>query len=250
MSVRKPPDDEILFLDDDEGGDEVARALAEAERAVEAVEQRHRHPVRVAEPVLEFDADAAMADAAADAAEGDRNQAELESKVAALTQAFEVEKERATTAEEENGRLREALVRKSADFDNLKRRTEREKTDFFKFALAETFRDLLGILDNLGRALAHVKDETEAASSEDFRVGIEMIARQFADALKKYGLSEVPAEGLPFNPNFHEAVVREETDAVAPGTILEVLQKGYILNERLLRPALVKVAGARPQGDA
>ncbi len=76
-----------------------------------------------------------------------------------------------------------------------------------------------------------------------------MIAKQFADTLKKYGVVEVPALGLPFDPNVHEAVMREETESVAPGTVLEVFQKGYLLNDRLLRPARVKVAAPRAGGD-
>jgi molecular chaperone GrpE len=154
-------------------------------------------------------------------------------------------KERAVRAEEEAGRMREALLRKSADFDNLKRRTEKDKTEYFKFALADAFHDLLGVLDNFERALAHRGD----ASSEDFQAGIDMIARQLGENLRKYGLVEVPALGLPFDPNVHEAVVREETAGAASGTILEVFQKGYTLNDRLLRPARVKVAAAPGKGN-
>jgi molecular chaperone GrpE len=155
-------------------------------------------------------------------------------------------KQRAIAAEEDAGRMREALLRKSADFENLKRRADKEKTDFFKFALAETFHDLLAVLDNFERALMHADE----ASHGDFRIGIEMIARQLADVLKKYGVAEVPAKGLSFDPNVHEAVVREETDVASPGTILDVLQKGYVLNDRLLRPARVKVAAQpSPEGS-
>src|SRR5262249_7246298 len=143
------------------------------------------------------------------------------------------------------GRLREVLLRKTADFDNLKRRTEREKTDFFKFALAEVIRDLLAVLDNFERAMEH----RETSSPEDFRQGISMIARQLGETLRKYGLTEIPAEGLPFDPTVHEAIAREETEAAAPGTVLSVLQKGYTLNDRLLRPARVKVASAPARSD-
>lgn len=233
----EPPDDEVVFLDD-EGGDEVARALAEAERAVAAVEERHKkhsgeHPAPVvAGSVHAGERETAVAEAA--------RFADLEAELA-------TQRERAIQAAEEAGKLREALLRKTADFDNLKKRTEKEKTDFFKFALAETFRELLGILDNLERALAHAPD---AGTGDDFHIGIEMIARLFQDTLKKYGLTEIPAKGLPFDPTVHEAVMKEETDAATPGTILEVLQKGYVLNDRLLRPALVKVAAApRPGGE-
>lgn len=234
----EPPDEDVVFLDDD-GGDEVARALAEAERAVAAVEERHRkhsgeHPAPQGAGTARPDPkNGAVAEAA--------RVADLETELAA-------ERERVIQAAEEAGKLREALLRKTADFDNLKKRTEKEKTDFFKFALAETFRDLLGILDNVERALAH--SPFESGAGDDFHVGIEMIARQFQDTLKKYGLTAIPAKGLPFDPTVHEAVMKEETDAATPGTILEVLQKGYVLNDRLLRPALVKVAAAlRPEGE-
>jgi molecular chaperone GrpE len=76
-----------------------------------------------------------------------------------------------------------------------------------------------------------------------------MIARQLGETLKKYGVVEVPAADLPFDPNVHEAVVREETESVAPGTVIGVLQKGYLLNDRLLRPARVKVAAPPAAAD-
>lgn len=244
---RRPPEDEDVVYLDDEGGDEVARALADAEKAVSAVEERHRkqsgeHKAPAPEIELARTVEVAVEpEAKAEAPAATERVAELERLLAE-------ERERAIRAEEEAGKLREALLRKAADVENIKRRTEREKTDFFKFALAETFRDLLGILDNLQRALAH---GPEATTGEDFRVGIEMTARQFTETLRKYGLTEVPAQGLPFDPTVHEAVMRQDTDSVTPGTVLEVFQRGYILNDRLLRPAMVKVAGApaRPQGD-
>lgn len=236
----RPPDEDIIFLET-EGREDVARALEDAERAVTAVEARQQRrqgaddagaaPVTAVNPYAAPPAPVAPA--------SDSKIGELQGQLAGV-------RERAITAEEETGRLREALLRKSADFDNLKRRTEKEKTDFFKFALSETFHDLLAVLDNFERALHHA----DAASQGDFKVGIEMIARQLGEVLKKYGVSEVPAKGLTFDPNVHEAVVREETDAAAPGTILEVLQRGYSLNDRLLRPARVKVAAApSPEGN-
>ena len=238
MSGPKKPrqgEEGIIFLET-ESRDDVARALAEAERAIEAVENKHRrregaHAVAVAAPAPEPDPAPAPA--------GPPVQDE---RLALLEEQLAKQRERALRAEEQCGRAQEALLRKAADFDNLKRRTEKEKTDFFKFALAETFHDLLAVLDNFERALHHA----DASSQGDFKVGIEMIARQLSEVLKKYGVSEVPAKGLTFDPNVHEAVVREETGAVAPGTILAVLQRGYFLNDRLLRPARVKVAAASP----
>lgn len=227
---KRPPDDDIVYLEENGGKDDVARALEEAERAVSAVERRHRRAEEAAE--------------AADA----EPEPELEIVPQPVSDALERELEelrgRLASAEEESGRMREVLLRKTADFDNLKRRTEREKSDYFKYALAETFRDLLAVVDNFHRATAHAD-----SGGEEFRAGVVMIERQLGDVLKKYGLAEIPALGLAFDPNVHEAVVREETETVAPGTVLEVLQKGWILNDRLLRPALVKVAAApSPQG--
>ncbi|MBK9063123.1 MAG: nucleotide exchange factor GrpE [Acidobacteria bacterium] len=241
---RRDEDDGIIFLET-ESRDAVAKALEEAERAIEAVEERHRQkldesaatrvpeapPEPPAPPVPQPDPRIAAIEAELKAAIDRARRAHDE---------LEGIKERAIRSEEETGRLREALLRKSADFDNLKRRTEKDKADYFKFALADTFHDLLGVLDNFERALAHRGD----ASSEDFQAGIDMIARQLGESLRKYGLVEVPALGLPFDPNVHEAVVKEETTDTAPGTVLEVFQRGYLLNERLLRPARVKVAGA------
>ncbi|MEO8055974.1 MAG: nucleotide exchange factor GrpE [Acidobacteriota bacterium] len=239
---RRDEDDGIIFLET-ESRDAVAKALEEAERAIEAVEERQRQK-------LDESAATRVPEAPPEpppAPQSDPRIATIEAELAAaIDRARRAHdelggtKERAIRAEEEAGRLREALLRKSADFDNLKRRTEKDKADYFKFALADTFHDLLGVLDNFERALAHRGD----ASSEDFQAGIDMIARQLGESLRKYGLVEVPALGLPFDPNVHEAVVKEETTDTVPGTVLEVFQRGYLLNERLLRPARVKVAGA------
>jgi molecular chaperone GrpE len=229
MSGPKRPRHEeegIIFLET-ESRDDVARALAEAEHAIEVVEGRHRRSeearaVAVAVPEARPD------------------------PVPLLEEEIAKQRQRALGAEEEAGRVREALLRKSADFDNLKRRTEKDKTEYFRHALAEAFADVLDVVDNFERALAHRAD----ATGDDFHAGIDMISRQLVDTLRKYGVVEVPAGGLPFDPNVHEAVVREETDSVAPGTVLEVLQKGYMLNDRLLRPARVRVAATRGPGDA
>lgn len=238
---RHDDDDGIIFLETEER-DAVARALREAERAIENVEERHRHKlddtVPAAPPAPPAPAPPPGPDPRIASLEADVNAAVERARRA--HDELEGTKERAIRAEEEAGKLREALLRKSADFDNLKRRTEKEKADYFKYALADAFHQLLAVLDNFERALAHRGD----ASGEDFQAGIDMIARQLGDTLREYGLVEVPALGAAFDPNVHEAVVREETTEAPPGTVLEVFQKGYMLNDRLLRPARVKVAGA------
>lgn len=246
---HKPPrrsDEGIVFLDNG-GKDDLARALEEAERAIAAVEEKRRHQAEeAAHALVSRDAGAAPPEAVEDAESegregGDPRLTQLAGQVAQL-------EERLLAEQEESGKLRSALLRKTADFENLKRRTEKEKSDFFKFALADVFDDLLGVLDNFERALQHLSNG-DAAKGTDVHVGIEMIARQMGDVLKKYGLAEVPALGLPFDPNVHEAVLREETGGVPPGIVLGVLQKGYLLNNRLLRPAKVKVT-ALPQAPA
>mgnify|MGYP003587404545 CR=1 FL=1 len=223
-------EDEVVYLDEDGGPDDVASALEAAERAVAVVQERHRvvppQPVRPdAEPV-------------------DAVGAEAEAAPGSVAE----ERARAIRAEEEAGRLREALLRKVADFENLRKRTEREKADYTRYALSETMKDLLGVLDNLDRALEH----GPFSGADDFRTGVEMIARQLGDVLRKWGVSEVAALDTPFDPQFHEAIMREETTQVPPGTVVQVFQKGYTLHDRLLRPATVKVsaAPAAPAGEA
>ena len=240
---RRPPsspDDGVVYIDSD-GAEDLSTALAEAERAVAAATEKRRH----AEEAAAVAVAAAVAPApetlvAAEAPPVEERLRELASKLAVV-------EERLLDEQEESGRLREALLRKTADFENVKRRTEREKSEFYRFALVDVFSEILGVLDNFERALPHLLSG-DAASGSDVHVGIEMISRQLGDVLRGHGLAEVTALGLPFDPNVHEAVVREETRDAKPGTILEVLQKGYLLNDRLLRPAKVKVAAPPAAG--
>ena len=146
----------------------------------------------------------------------------------------------------ENEKLRDQFLRSRADFENFRRRMEKEKVEFRRHAVADTLRDLLPVLDNFERALS-----VSAASVEDFRTGIEMIARQFADVLERTGLQTIDPAGEPFDPLFHEAIARVETDEAVPNSVFDVMQKGYMLNERLLRPAMVRVAvpSGRAEGE-
>jgi len=140
---------------------------------------------------------------------------------------------------------RERGLRLRADFDNFRKRSARERDEFARRVLADPIRDLLPVLDNLERALGAPGD------GDDFRNGVELIAKQFVDTLKKFGLAEIPALGLPFDPEVHEAVARVESDEIEVATVLDEYQRGYWLNERLLRPAIVRVAvPARGRGGA
>ncbi|MEO6260115.1 MAG: nucleotide exchange factor GrpE [Thermoanaerobaculia bacterium] len=139
--------------------------------------------------------------------------------------------------------LRDRYMRTLADFENFRKRSEREKTDFFRYALAGTIKDLLPVLDNFDRALEH------AADGDEFHKGVSLIYKQLFDMLQKHGLKPIEESGVRFDPNLHEAVVREEDPSVPSQTVVAILQKGYFLDDRLLRPALVKVAVGGPESN-
>lgn len=141
----------------------------------------------------------------------------------------------------ENSELKNRYLRTLADFENYRKRSDREKQDYFKFALADVFRDLLPVIDNFDRALEHAED------GDEFHRGVSLIYKQMFDVLKRYGLRVIDEAGVHFDPNIHEAVVREENPDVPSHTVVQILQKGYFLNDRLLRPALVKVAVGGPE---
>ena len=134
--------------------------------------------------------------------------------------------------------LKDRHLRKLAEFENLRKRSEREKSEYYRQALASFLGDFLDIADNFQRALDHARPEE---LNNDFGQGVELIHKQFAELWKRYGLKEIDTTGA-FDPNVHEAVATEESDLVPPQTILQVLQRGYMLQDRLVRPALVKVA--------
>jgi molecular chaperone GrpE len=141
--------------------------------------------------------------------------------------------------------LKERYVRKIAEFENHKKRSERERQEYFKIALAGFVHDFLPVMDNFERALEHARP---ADLESDFGQGVVIIRKQIAELWKRYGLIPIDTSGA-FDPNLHEAVTTEETDAVAPNTILAELQKGYFLNDRLIRPAFVKVAVRKGESD-
>jgi molecular chaperone GrpE len=130
----------------------------------------------------------------------------------------------------------ERLLRLRAEFENSRKRMEREREERERRALGPVFVDLLPVVDNLERALA------ARGGADDLRKGVELVARQLVEVLRRYGLAEIPAVGLPFDPRRHEAVAREESAAHAAPTVTAELQRGYWLNDRLLRPAMVRVA--------
>lgn len=137
--------------------------------------------------------------------------------------------------------FRDRYLRAVADFDNFRKRSEREKADFFRYAVSSVLKDILPVLDNFDRALDHAEE------GDEFHKGVLLIYKQLFDVLQKHGLSPINETGVHFDPNIHEAVIREEDASVPNHTVVGVLQKGYFIHERLLRPALVKVAVGGPE---
>lgn len=133
--------------------------------------------------------------------------------------------------------LKDRHRRKLAEFENMRKRTEREKSEYLRVALGKFVGDFLTISDDFDRALAHASPE-ELAS--DFGQGVALIQRKLSDLWRKWGLVEVDTSGT-FDPNVHEAVATERSDDLPKDTIVDVLRKGYLLNDKLIRPALVKV---------
>jgi molecular chaperone GrpE len=146
----------------------------------------------------------------------------------------------------EKDELYDRLLRKHADFENMRKRMEKDKREFHQYALSDIMGELIFILDNFERAISHSDD----AGNPEYRKGVELIYRQLKDLLEKRGLRAIESEGKKFDPNFHEAVAREERNDLEEGTILEELQRGYFFHNRLLRPAMVKVSYVSPEGNS
>lgn len=128
-------------------------------------------------------------------------------------------------------------ARIQAEFENYRKRSARQQEDFREYAVADAIKSLLPILDSLDRAL-----KTNAASLEEYRSGIELIDKQFHDALSRLGVQPLEAQGQAFDPNLHQAIQMVDTDEVQDNHVLDELQRGYKLKDRLLRPAMVRVA--------
>jgi len=130
--------------------------------------------------------------------------------------------------------IKDRWVRERAELENFKRRATREKQDALRFGSENLLKDLLPVIDNLHRALAHAK------SDDPIVTGVRMVLRGLDDVFERHGVKVVPARGEPFDPNRHEAISHVESDAPA-NTVIDEHQRGYVLHDRLLRPALVTV---------
>lgn len=141
-----------------------------------------------------------------------------------------------TKLRQERDALVDRLARLQAEFDNARKRNAKEQEEFRNYALADAIKTLLPIVDSFDRAIA------SGQTGVDFANGVQLINRQFHDALSKLGVQPIEAAGQPFDPNLHQAVQMVETNDVEDHHVIDELQRGYKLRDRLLRPAMVRVA--------
>ena len=219
-SVDETEDTYELELGDEEGG-EVADVLEAALEAVERSERRRERGSAAESQARAEESPAEAADTAAD--DGEEAPAADGSSDATVA------------------KLKDHLARTLADFDNFRKRTEREKADLKRQFTGEVLKDILPVVDNLERAMA------AGGSVDELKKGLEMVMRQQADVFKRWGVVPVEAVGEPFDPAVHEAVAREESSGVDVPTVTAELQKGYTINDRLLRPSMVYVTMPLPK---
>jgi molecular chaperone GrpE len=156
--------------------------------------------------------------------------------------------ERIATLEAEKADVRDRMLRIAADFDNWKKRSRKELSDGEARAKESVLRDFLEISDNLERATTSWKEDKDGKGTDakSIRDGVELVLRQFRSKLERYQVKVVESVGLPFDPRFHEAISQAPSADAKPGSVLHELQKGYLIGEKLLRPAMVVVAAAVP----
>ena len=170
--------------------------------------------------------------------EQDPQQAELQQAEAQPAEPQQADSQRDQIEEfrREKEAAQDRLMRVAAEFDNYRKRVDRERRDLAEYTAADLIGELLPIVDNLERALS------AASEADPLRKGVELILKQTLDLLRKRGVKPIEALGADFYPNFHQAVVHEPSEEHREGEVMEEMQRGYLLGERLLRPAMVKVA--------
>lgn len=153
-----------------------------------------------------------------------------------------------TKAQQESEMHKDRWMRLAAEFENYKRRTAREFDALIQSASEDVIRDLLPILDGVARALAHRKDGQE--ETEGYQEGVAMLMEQFPKVLQNRNLKEIETVGQPFDPNVHEALMQVASDTVDAGHVTDVVENGYILGEKVLRPAKVVVSQGKADEEA
>lgn len=174
-------------------------------------------------------------EASADIAEGQDNQADFEAFMRLA---------------KENEELKDRALRLAAEMENLRRRTQREVADAKSYAVANFARDMLSVSDNMRRALDAIPAEAKASDDAGFKSlidGVEMTERDMLGALERHGVKRLAPEGERFDPNFHQAMFEIPNPDVPNNTVLQVVQTGYVIGERVLRPAMVGVSKGGPK---
>lgn len=167
-------------------------------------------------------------------------------------EALVIEKE-IVDLQSENTDMKDRLLRLAADMENLRRRTEREVKDARAFAISNFARDMLGVADNLRRALDHVTEEQRAAADETLKTlleGVELTERSMHSTMERHGVRKLEPDGQKFDPNFHQAMFEVPNPDVPNNTVVQVVQAGYQIGDRVLRPAMVGVAKGGPKQTA
>ena len=152
----------------------------------------------------------------------------------------------------ENTELKDRLLRALAEMENLRRRTEREVADARAYGVANLARDMLSVADNLARAVESVPAEARAAADAAVKAlfeGVELTERDLHAALGRYGVTKLSPEGEKFDPNFHQAMYEIPNDSLPAGSVADVVQSGWKIGERVLRPALVAVSKGGPKAE-
>ena len=155
-----------------------------------------------------------------------------------------------TSLDRELAEVKDRLLRTLADMDNMRKRTEREVADARIYGISNFARDILGVADNMHRAMAALDDELRAKADEPTKVlleGVELTERELMNVLEKHGVKRIEPLGQKFDPNRHQAMYEVEDASVPSGTIVQVVQAGYLLGDRVLRPALVAIAKGGPK---
>ncbi|HEX9145436.1 MAG TPA: nucleotide exchange factor GrpE [Candidatus Binatia bacterium] len=163
----------------------------------------------------------------------------IQSELASLRQQLEAKEQEAKTTYER-------LLRQAAELENFKKRAIREREESIRFANEALIKDLLPVIDNLERAVAHAQG---GGNGKPLVEGVEMVIRGFLDVLNKYGVTQIDAMGQPFDPVKHEAMAQVESENHEPNLVIEEHHKGYLLHSRLLRPALVSVSKRGKKND-
>jgi molecular chaperone GrpE len=151
----------------------------------------------------------------------------------------------------ENSQLKDRVLRTLAEMENLRRRTEREVSDAKTYGVTGFARDMLTVVDNLSRALEHLPPEARASADPSIRSlieGVELTARDLEAALGRHGVKKLDPKGQKFDPNFHQAIFEAPDDTVPSGTVSQVVQSGWTIGDRVLRPATVGVSKGGPRG--